>query len=431
MNERLKQHIDTLFRGAPATQATTELREELLQNLSDKYDDLLREGMSEEQAFHQAVDSLGDIPDLIRQVNQDAKADGQTQIPMPDMAPDAETPKKKRVIWPWIVGGILLFFALLYGICAAVFAVVERVADEVHETVADPAEKPARTAAGSADGSGTSGATPPPVTSGSSGATGNTYYFYDPVDSIDIDWVAGSVTILPATDGVLCVVEEASASMTEAQCMEVMLTAGRLSIDYSSSVVGLSLTDLFGLANMPSKALTVYVPEGELTRIRVGLTAAELSVDNLSAGALTIDGVSGEIDISGCAFGTVKINSVSGSVDLWDTAAGDADVSLVSGSVTFTGSFGSFEGESVSGGFTLTPSGENTLSKIDIDTTSGDVTVFLPADTAFSAEMDSVSGDFDCAFPTVHRGDTYISGENGAEMKFHTISGDVSIRKVN
>ena len=45
MRDKLKQHIDTLFASAPQTEAARELREELLQNLTDKYDDLIAQGV--------------------------------------------------------------------------------------------------------------------------------------------------------------------------------------------------------------------------------------------------------------------------------------------------------------------------------------------------------------------------------------------------
>ena len=41
MREQLRETIDRLFRDAPQTAKTAEIKEEILQNLLDKYDDLL------------------------------------------------------------------------------------------------------------------------------------------------------------------------------------------------------------------------------------------------------------------------------------------------------------------------------------------------------------------------------------------------------
>jgi hypothetical protein len=45
-----------------------EVKEEILQNLTDKYNDLIAEGKSEDVAFNIAVASIGDVSDLIREL---------------------------------------------------------------------------------------------------------------------------------------------------------------------------------------------------------------------------------------------------------------------------------------------------------------------------------------------------------------------------
>ena len=44
MNEKLRRYIDDLFANAPSTVRAVELKEELYQNLTDKYNDLIAEG---------------------------------------------------------------------------------------------------------------------------------------------------------------------------------------------------------------------------------------------------------------------------------------------------------------------------------------------------------------------------------------------------
>ncbi len=65
MENRLRAYIESLFADAPATRRNIELKEELYQNLSDKYNDLLSEGKNEDSAFNIAVASLGDVAPLI------------------------------------------------------------------------------------------------------------------------------------------------------------------------------------------------------------------------------------------------------------------------------------------------------------------------------------------------------------------------------
>lgn len=65
MNEKLRHYIDDLFANAPSTVRAVELKEEMYQNLMDKYNDLINEGKSEESAYNIAVASIGDVDSLI------------------------------------------------------------------------------------------------------------------------------------------------------------------------------------------------------------------------------------------------------------------------------------------------------------------------------------------------------------------------------
>ena len=65
MRERLRQYIERLFANAPKTQSAQELKEEMLQNLLDKYDDLIGEGKSEEDAYAAAIAGIGDVDGLL------------------------------------------------------------------------------------------------------------------------------------------------------------------------------------------------------------------------------------------------------------------------------------------------------------------------------------------------------------------------------
>lgn len=61
----LREHINKLFAEAPPTRRAVELKEELLQNLTEKYNDLINEGKTPDAAYHIAVASIGDVSSLI------------------------------------------------------------------------------------------------------------------------------------------------------------------------------------------------------------------------------------------------------------------------------------------------------------------------------------------------------------------------------
>lgn len=75
MNSRLRIYVESLFDGVKRTKEVVELREEILQNVIDKYEDLIQQGKSEEEAYHIAVSGIGDIDDLLRSMGMDVRQD--------------------------------------------------------------------------------------------------------------------------------------------------------------------------------------------------------------------------------------------------------------------------------------------------------------------------------------------------------------------
>ncbi|MEG0702740.1 MAG: permease prefix domain 1-containing protein, partial [Christensenella sp.] len=65
MEEKLRQYVEKLFAEAPKTAKLRELREEILMNLKEKYNDLRETGVSEEEAYEIVKGSIGDVEELI------------------------------------------------------------------------------------------------------------------------------------------------------------------------------------------------------------------------------------------------------------------------------------------------------------------------------------------------------------------------------
>lgn len=68
--ERLRAKVEELFMNAPRTKRANDLKEELLANLIDKYNDLINSGKSEDEAFNIVVAGIGDVDELIRGLRQ-------------------------------------------------------------------------------------------------------------------------------------------------------------------------------------------------------------------------------------------------------------------------------------------------------------------------------------------------------------------------
>lgn len=70
MSERIVRHMDELFESAPHTRKAMELKEEMTQNANEKYQDLLEEGYSEEDAYQNVISSIGDVSELFEELEE-------------------------------------------------------------------------------------------------------------------------------------------------------------------------------------------------------------------------------------------------------------------------------------------------------------------------------------------------------------------------
>ncbi len=71
MNEKLRAHVEGLFQNAPKTRRVSELKEEIMSNLNEKYNDLTAQGIGGDEAFRVAVAGLGDVEELVRGLEND------------------------------------------------------------------------------------------------------------------------------------------------------------------------------------------------------------------------------------------------------------------------------------------------------------------------------------------------------------------------
>lgn len=62
MREQLIQYVQLLFAGAPNS---NEIKQEILQNTLDRYDDLIEQGKTPEAAYRLAISGIGDINEIL------------------------------------------------------------------------------------------------------------------------------------------------------------------------------------------------------------------------------------------------------------------------------------------------------------------------------------------------------------------------------
>ncbi|HOJ09213.1 MAG TPA: permease prefix domain 1-containing protein [Clostridiales bacterium] len=65
MINKIRAYIDHAFEGIPQTKKVLELKEELVGNLIEKYNDYLKNGKAEDEAYTAAISGIGDISELV------------------------------------------------------------------------------------------------------------------------------------------------------------------------------------------------------------------------------------------------------------------------------------------------------------------------------------------------------------------------------
>jgi MFS superfamily sulfate permease-like transporter len=91
MEDKLRRYIDGLFARIAPTKKAVELKEEMLQNLHDKYSDLVSEGKTPEAAYNIAIAGIGDVSGLLSELEADIVYE------MPDMA-EYEASRRKSAM---------------------------------------------------------------------------------------------------------------------------------------------------------------------------------------------------------------------------------------------------------------------------------------------------------------------------------------------
>lgn len=89
MREQLIQYVNLLFAGAADCE---DIKQEILQNTLDRYDDLIAQGKVPEAAYRLAISGIGDINEILGTVPTPAAVSA-----APSSADEADTPRKKRM----------------------------------------------------------------------------------------------------------------------------------------------------------------------------------------------------------------------------------------------------------------------------------------------------------------------------------------------
>ena len=107
MKEKIIQHFNQLFEDAPKTRKALDLKQEMTQSAIDRYDDLLKDGHSEEDAYRNVIQSIGDVTELFEEVEE------KNLLELP------EKDRKKRAMLKAVAAGLYILAGVVFFACGA------------------------------------------------------------------------------------------------------------------------------------------------------------------------------------------------------------------------------------------------------------------------------------------------------------------------
>lgn len=257
------------------------------------------------------------------------------------------------------------------------------------------------------------------------------------VDSLDIDWIDGSVTIAYHQANTVEIAETAKKNLSDAEKLHWWLDGTTLRVKYAKSDVRVS-------GNL-QKSLTVTLPENmnaPMKSVEIAAVSASVHCRPLYAETAALTAVSGRIDAE-CAANVLNASTVSGKITITASAnkiilssisgaveadvghAEKADISGTSGAVRLTAvEIKQLKIDSVSG------SVDAALQKtegVEASTVSGAVRLSLPKDLGFTADFSTVSGSLKNEISAERTGNRCVQGDGRVTISVSTVSGGLTL----
>ena len=224
----------------------------------------------------------------------------------------------------------------------------------------------------------------------------------DEVQKISIDWVAGSITLVPG-DTEEIVFQE---TYNPDRPMIWEVGGGELEIQYAD--YALNALDRLDAKNF-KKDLTITVPRDWTSR------------------KLEINAASSNVEVRDLQVEDVEINCVSGRSRLENCVSREVSLMTVSGDVRFTGSLEKLECSAVSADCTLRL--DKTPRDIELYSVSGGLDLELPEDSGFQVEMTGARKKLDTDFEVTGSDGRYLCGDGSCQIEVSCVTSRVEIRR--
>lgn len=477
MREQLIQYVDLLFAGAPDA---ADIKQEILQNTLDRYDDLIAQGKSPQAAYQLAISGIGDVSELLGNQRQ-------AQSQSVHAALTSENEKKYR----WIKAVAIAFFIL----CAVPILILENTIGVCLCLAMVAAGVALLTVHGKQAPQDSSSKAEPRRSSLNRGINGGIWgvglciYFLSSFSTGDwhITWLIFPILgcICGLVDAIFDIKKSTISSVVRMIIFALLLLllftcvlglslgtavmsgwfGNSMSGDFSTSsgsVIAEEIRDLeiewvsgsitikpantevisFQETSYGDSKPMIWKQSGDKLIIQFAESSVHFGIFSTNTVSkdltitvpeewigdeLTIESVSASIEVTGLTCNEIDLNNVSGECDFINCNVVELTLETVSGGIDFRGTLDSLDCDSVSADCEIYVLNEP--RKIDMDGVSCDLILYLPESCGFTVQIDSMSGYLNSAFSTTTKNGKYVYGNGNCQIDADSMSGDIIIRK--
>lgn len=385
MTEKLKAYLDGLFESVPDTKEVREAKDELYDGMIERYEDCLREGMDEQAAYDCVVDSIGDIRELIDELDTSGEPAG-------GQSADAGERGKTKTDKSFDLDDLI---QTVTGFAQRMVSGADKVVNGVVDWINDPVMGDLR-------------------------LVNSIRLPLADVDSIDIDYISDSVRLRHG-EGDELVINEYMNRDDPSLYAQVNQGVGNIEVRHGKRV---------GIFVLYSR-IEVLLPASWYGSLSLSTVSGRIvSEDSWKLVSLNAKTVSGEVDLRSVVAGMVRASSTSGTLRL-QFAEGEMDLHTVSGAIRADAIRGSGSFATTSGGIRV--GFEQLNGNVKASTISGGVRLGIPMDANVELDAKSMTGNIHTAFNDTlsysrrNRVHAFIGSEPYHYVRLNTTSGGIHI----
>lgn len=284
----------------------------------------------------------------------------------------------------------------------------------------------------------------------------------DDINSIEIQGRSENIRVLPSTDGQFRVYETLRMrGMFSGRPDPALISTGGGVFRLEGSPNRINWVMMGSLQHN----IDIYIPQTEWERytakissgrldspditageIRIGCSSGEVYASRLtSSGKLTLEMSSGDINVSNASAQRTDVNVTSGDFDLDTLTTDELNVEITSGNanvknavaksvygrassgeIDLSGSFNNVVGRITSGDLDITTDVQP--DSVELEASSGGISLSLPHDSVFSVDYRKSSGDIHSDFNHDFGGRSGKTGQDGPTYRVEITSGEIEFR---